>query len=356
MKILRLSTFLDFGGVETRLANISYVKDSNEWVFACMGREGKAAEVIRNNGKRVINLNVKPSIYSFFTLFKIYRLLKMERPDVVHTSGAEANFHGILAAKLAGVPRIIGEEIGTPHHSKKAQFIFSKIYSFANYVIGNSQSVLDAVHVLDRVPKKKLIKVDNPIIFKDLSDLKKSELANFSFKMLMISRLEPVKNIRGVINAVYELIRNGEKVHLTIAGDGILEYDLKLQVRNLKLEDDISFVGFITNPYPYLVNTDLYILNSFSEGFSNSLIESMYSRCPSLSTTVGAATEIIIDNENGFLIPPNDEINLYNKIKNIISIPKEKREVIGLNGYKTVMQNFSLEKHLSKLMHLYNSI
>src|SRR5690606_29137773 len=155
-------------GVETRLANISHVQDENEWVFVCLNRTGKAAETINRNQKKLINLNVPPSIYSLKTFYTVYQTLKKEKPDVIHTSGAEANFHGILAAKLAGIPKIIGEEIGTPNHSKKAQFIFSIIYRFADFVIGNSQAVLDAVQKLDKVPKRKLKKIDNPIIFKDL--------------------------------------------------------------------------------------------------------------------------------------------------------------------------------------------
>lgn len=100
MKILRLSTFLDFGGVETRLANISHVQDENEWVFVCLNREGKAAQIIKNNKKRVINLNTKPSIYSFKTFWKVFNILKMEKPDVIHTSGAEANFHGNFSSTI----------------------------------------------------------------------------------------------------------------------------------------------------------------------------------------------------------------------------------------------------------------
>src|SRR5690606_14567094 len=100
MKIIRLSTFLDFGGVETRLANISHFQDENEWLFVTLNREGKAAETIKANHKKLINLNAKPSIYSFTTFLKVYKTLKKEKPDVIHTSGAEANFHGILAAKF----------------------------------------------------------------------------------------------------------------------------------------------------------------------------------------------------------------------------------------------------------------
>lgn len=353
MKIIRLSTFLDFGGVETRLANISHVQDENEWVFVCLNREGKAAQIIKNNKKRVINLNTKPSIYSFKTFWKVFNILKMEKPDVIHTSGAEANFHGILAAKLAGVSRIIGEEIGTPNHSKKAQFIFSFVYRFTDFVVGNSQAVLDVVHQLDKVPMRKLIKIDNPILFKNLNTYSRNIFSE-EFRMLMISRLEPVKNIEGVIHALNKIKKNTNfNVKLSIAGSGQSEAGLKQKVKDLGLENEVEFLGFINAPYPYLVNADLYILNSHSEGFSNSLVEAMYSKTPSLSTAVGAAPEIIEDGVNGFLTPANDEEALYQKLKSILGMSKERLSEIGLSGQEKIVQNFSLENHVKELMKIY---
>ena len=353
MKILRLSTYLDFGGVETRLATISHVQDQNEWVFICMNREGKAAKIIRENHKKLINVKVKPSIYSFRTFWSIYQTIKKEKPDVIHTSGAEANFHGILAAKLAGVSRIIGEEIGTPNHSKKAQLIFSFVYRFADFVVGNSHAVLEVVHQVDKVPKRKLVQIDNPILFKDLSAYVRNKPLD-EFQMLMISRLEPVKNIEGMINVLSQLKNKTDlNLRLIIAGSGQSESALKQQVKDLDMENQVTFLGFINDPYPYLVNADLYILNSHSEGFSNSLVEAMYSKTPSLSTAVGAAPEIIEDGISGFLTPANDEEALCEKLKAIIALPKEKLQEIGLAGHEKIVKNFSLGNHINELMKIY---
>lgn len=355
MKILRLSTFLDFGGVETRLANISHIQDENEWIFVCMNKEGKAAQAIRANNKRVINLHSKPSIYSFNTFLKIYNVIKKEKPDVVHTSGAEANFHGILVAKLAGVKTIIGEEIGTPNHGRKARFIFSNIYKLANYVIGNSDAVLKVVHEIDNVPYSKLKKIANPIIFKELPEKNRREKDQNDFRIVMISRLEPVKNIEGVFNVLSKLIKDQAQIKLTIAGSGSLEKELNQKIIELGLQNHVDFVGFITNPYPYLVNSDLYILNSFSEGFSNSLVEAMYSKTPSLSTAVGSAPEMIEDGVNGFIVAVDDEEVLYKKLKAISTMSQTEREEIALRGHQTVVENFSLEKHIASLMDIYKA-
>lgn len=354
MKILRLSTFLDYGGLETRLANISYIHDSNEWVFVCLNRAGHAADIIKNNNKKIINLHAKPSIYSLSTFLKVYKCIQKENPDVIHTSGAEANFHGILAAKLLNVPRIIGEEIGIPKHRRKARFIFSKLYALTDFVIGNSDVVLEAVHKLEKVPLEKLIKIDNPIIFKDLSAYKKQEKSNARFDIIMISRLEPVKNIEAVIRVISKLLKDQIPVHLSMAGTGSHQEKLISEVQKHNLENSISFLGHVPDPYPHLIQADLFVLNSLTEGFSNALVEAMYSKTLSLSTATGAASDIIQDKENGFLIPPNDEVALLEKLKFIISLSKETRLSMAEKGQQNIMNNFSLEKHRKELMKCYN--
>ena len=126
-------------------------------------------------------------------------------------------------------------------------------------------------------------------------------------------------------------------------------------IKEMKLQNHVHFLGFITYPYPSLLNADLYILNSHSEGFSNSLVEAMYSKTPSLSTAVGAAPEIIEDGINGFLTPANDEEALYNKLKEIINFPKEELLEIGLAGHEKIVKNFSLENHVNELMKIYTN-
>lgn len=97
----------------------------------------------------------------------------------------------------------------------------------------------------------------------------------------------------------------------------------------------------------------MYVLNSYTEGFSNSLVEAMYSKTLSLSTNVGAAPEIIVDSQNGFIVPVDDEIALLNKIKDIMAMASEKQKTIKDAAHTTVTENFSLEKHISELMKIY---
>lgn len=357
MKILRLTTLLDFGGIETKMANLSTYNDKqNDWVFVALGKGGEAEKKIRANGKRVQVLGLDYKIPSIKTIWKFYKFLKKEKPDVLHTSGAEANFFGFFSGKLAGVPKIIVEEIGIPKHSQKARPIFQYIFRNADWAVGESQEVVKHISSQFGLQPSKTTVIYNFGLFNyDLSTIK-AENKNNEFRMLMISRLEPVKNIEGMINVVKQLKNKTDlNLRLIIAGSGQSESALKKQVKELDMENQVTFLGFINDPYPYLVNADLYILNSHSEGFSNSLVEAMYSKTPSLSTSVGAAPEIIEDGINGFLTPANDEEVLFDKLKAIIALPKEKLQEIGRAGQDKIMKSFSLDNHVNELMKIYTN-
>ena len=356
MKIIRLSTFLDFGGIETKMANLSTYNDKeNEWVFVALGKGGEAEKKIRANGKQTHVLGFDYKIPSIKTIWKCYKFLKNEKPDVLHTSGAEANFFGFFAGKLAGVPKIIVEEIGIPNQSSVAKKIFRFIFNNADFAVGESKVVVDHFVSTYQLNTDKAKVVSNFGLFHyDLSKLNVQKEEHI-FNILIISRLEKVKNIEGVINVVARLCETTSKnIRLTIAGSGVLEQELRKKVEEMKLQNQVHFLGFITDPYPYLVNADLYILNSHSEGFSNSLVEAMYSKTPSLSTAVGAAPEIIEDGISGFLTPANDEEALFEKLKAIIALPKEKLREIGVAGHEKIVKSFSLENHVNALMKIYS--
>lgn len=350
MKIVRLSTFLDFGGVEKRLTNIASINDSNEWIFCALNKGGSAEKEIQKKGKQVYCLNLSYKILNIKTLYKFYKFLKKIDPDVIHTSGAEANFYGILAAKLAGVPKIIAEEIGTPNHSLKGKVLFTTLYKFAHYIVGNSKPVTKYLLENNGVSRDKIKLIYNPVVFKDLESRVKS---NDTFNIVSISRLEPVKNIEGMLKALKEVRSINSNFILTIVGDGILMNQLKEKVKDLNLSDNVNFVGYQSDPYKFLLQSDLYILNSFTEGFSNSLMEAMYSATPSISSKSGSAEMLINEGITGWITPVGDDEALRNKILHIMNLSSKSREKIGLNAKKYVIKNFSLQSHRECLLKIY---
>lgn len=353
IKIIRLTTALDFGGIEKRLINISTHNDDNQWLFCALGKGGNAETTIINNGKKVVCFDSDFKIPSFNTIYKLVQFFKLEKPNVVHTSGAEANFHGILAARIAGVPLIIGEEVGIPKQSKIAKIIFLLIYKIADYIVGNSNEVISYLKLQNRVTDSKLLKIPNPVIFPSLPKVKISE--DSLFRIISVSRLEKVKNIDSILRIVSKLKQQNWNIHYSILGEGKELNHLKNLTKDLNIEDSVTFLGFQNNPYPYLLMSDLYLLTSFTEGFSNSLAEAMYCELPCITTKVGAAEEMIKNNENGWIVNVNDDDDLFQTIESILKMEKTKRLAIGKKAKTTIIENYSLQNHIDLLMNVYLS-
>ncbi|WP_396156666.1 glycosyltransferase [Flavobacterium sp.] len=354
MKIIRLTTFLDFGGIESKMANLSSTSDDNEWIFCSIGKGGTAEKKIIENKKDVICFNYSYKIPSIITIVNLYFYFKKQKPFVLHSAGSEANFHGIIAAKLANVPVIIAEEIGIPNHSKMAKIVFNFIYKLSDFVVGESHSVVENLKInyqikqnkLKVIPNFTLFAADEKAFFTDKNDV---------FKIVSVSRLEPVKNIEGMIKVMKKLQQQKFTFKFTIVGEGSSSQALKELVKELNLENEVEFVGYQKDTEKYYLDSDVYILNSFSEGFSNSLLEAMYLKKMCITTHVGAASEIIKNDINGWIIPVNDDNELYQKIINCIKLSSEDKKNIGNNAKKTVVENYSLQNHIKKLLQLYKT-
>lgn len=354
MRIIRLTTFLDYGGIESKMINLSTYSDENEWWFCAVGKGGNAQKKIKENNKIVKCLKLAHKIPSFLTIAKLYLYFRKHKPHVVHSSGAEANFHGTIAARLAGIKIIISEEIGIPMHSRKAILIFNWVYSMSDFVVGESQTVINHLKAKYSIRKDKLKVISNFTLFLDL-EKQDYKTDNDPFTIVSISRLEPVKNIEGIIKAVHLLKQEKYKIRYIIVGDGRSKNSIQSLINDLNLHDEIKLAGYQNEPKKFLSQADLYVLNSFSEGFSNSLLEAMYCKIPSISTNVGAANEMIEEGISGWIVKPGNDIELFEKIKSVIQSEKSARAKIGSNAHNSVIQKYSLESHIKSLLTLYKS-
>lgn len=349
MKILRLTTLLDFGGQEKQYLSLTDYPHllHNQYVFAAIGHGGYVEKVLRKRGFEVHIINRNFTIKNLSNIWFVYKLIKKVKPDVVHTAAAEANFHGIIAAKLAGVKTIIGEEIGIPNHSFVAQKTFQVIYTLADKVICVSQSVKDYLVKTGEIKKKKGIVVYNPVSFPKPFPIEKKN----GFDIVYVGRLEKVKNVETLIRAFYQL--SDKSITLIIVGDGRERHKLENLVKELQLENQIIFKGFQSNPSQFLSEADLFVLPSFSEGFGIAAVEAMLLKIPVLATQVGGIPEFIRHNDNGWLFNPNSIEDLVEKLKHILKYTNGQRLRIGEQGYLDVKSIFTIENYIKCIETVY---
>lgn len=351
--VIRLSTFLDYGGIETKMANLSRISSPDfEFIFVAIGRGGACEEKIRKNGREVICLNAGYRIPSFRTVTKLARLFHRFKPDVVHCSGAEAIFHGVLAAKVANTRVVISEEIGLSNRSFISRVIFSFLFRLSNFVLGESCEVCDHINSQYWVSETKLRVVPN---FIDRGEHKSLSVrsTNERLRVLSVCRLESIKNISGVLTALSKLKEKGYSFEYLIIGDGAEFSELKTLTSALGLNENVEFLGFLADPDPYYQSADLFLSNSDSEGFSNSLLEAMYFNLPVITTEVGGASQLITDGVNGWLIRPREQGELIEKLKDVFNMSRPDRLAVGERGGEIVRSKYSGAAHLDGLLNIY---
>ncbi|SCX94333.1 Glycosyltransferase involved in cell wall bisynthesis [Nonlabens sp. Hel1_33_55] len=352
MKIIRLTTLLDFGGQERKY--ISFTEDQtmlhHKYIFAAIGRGGNAEKIIRGRGFEVRVFNLSPSIKSLSNIKYLYKWIKSEQPDIVHTAAAEANFHGIIAARLAGVPVIIGEEIGIPTHSKIAIKAFETIYRFAQAVICVSRAVKEHLVNIGEIPATKGIVLYNPVSKPRTFSKTNSD----KFRIVFVGRLEHVKNVKTLIKA-FAAMQHKDKCTLTIVGNGAQRSEIEALINELQLTN-VVMQGFQDTPEKFVSQANLFVLPSFSEGFGIAVVEAMMQGIPCLCSQVGGIPEFITNDDNGWLFDPNNVGQLTQQMDKIQAMDKDRLEEVGLKGLAFAKANFTSKIYIKKLESIYEEL
>jgi glycosyltransferase involved in cell wall biosynthesis len=350
MKIIRLTTLLDFGGQERQYISFAEADSEslkNEYIFAAIGHGGFAEQIIREKGFEVIIFNNNPKISNLKNIWVLYKWFKKTKPDVIHTAAAEANFHGVIAAKLAGIKTIIGEEIGFPKHSSAAKLIFRIIYKFTYKVVCVSNAVKNFLVTTKEISPSKGIVIYNPVS----PAIATAKQLSSNFTIVSVGRFEKVKNQTLLIQA-FSKIENTE-TRLILVGEGSERKNLEELIKTLNLQDRVTLVGFVKNPEKYIAKSHLFVLPSLSEGFGIAVVEAMQQETACLCSNVGGISEYITHNKTGWLFNPNDETELVEQLNKVIATPYIEIQKIAKQAKMSVENSFTIQKYVENLENLY---
>lgn len=186
----------------------------------------------------------------------------------------------------------------------------------------------------------------------------------FSFIIMMASRLEKEKNISLAIEVMKNLIRLYPKMGMVILGEGREKKKLERLVTKYNLDKNIIFEGWQNDLVSYYKTSNVFISTSFYEGYGLTIVEALVCGCPVISSDVGISSEIISEGESGFVCPINDKNCFMRKIQDIMEVPglKERLSIYSksladeklsvnkeeyLSRYKQVMESYSRKKNNS---------
>ena len=201
------------------------------------------------------------------------------------------------------------------------------------------------------MPASKAVRIYNPVELA-IPSTRQSDSTRV-FRLGFVGRLEPVKNPLALIDAVSALRELGVPAELWIVGDGSQRADIERRIQELELAGHVRCWGYSDTPLELVLQCDLYVQPSLSEGFGIALVEAMSCGVPVLATSVGGAPEIIQQGKTGWLIDHSDAESLTEKIRAIWR-QRDLLPLVGDAGRTAVQGRFDPAVYVRRLEALYD--
>ena len=301
------------------------------------------------------------------TLWKLYRLLRQLKPDVVATHTAKAGFVGRVAAWLAGAPVIVHTYHGHVFHgyfSPAKTRLFLLLERFAARL---SDAIIaltpgqrdDLVNVYHIAPASKFIVMGYGL---DLSAFAAAQRHSGTFRrawgvagdaplITIVGRLAPVKNHALFLRAAVKLREILPAARFAIVGDGELRTELEAQVDALGLRDAVFFTGWQKDVTPVYADSDVLVISSVNEGTPFTVIEAMAAGCPVVSTAVGGVPDFLNYGELGKLVPSGDADALAGALVETVQQPPDAEALRAL-----IVERYGIDRLVRDLDALYRGL
>jgi len=296
------------------------------------------------------------------TIFMLYKIIKREKPDIVHSHTAKAGFLTAVSAHMVRVPVICHTYHGLPfykHQRKILYFIYFLLEKiacqFRDHVF--TQNNHDMKQCFKLMGSEERVSFEgNGVDIDFVTESARKQLPRASkhfackgFTIALLSRLEPVKRVGDFFRVVDNLRNVNVNVSCVVAGTGILENDLRNKIRQMGLDDRINMIGFCDCPHGLIAASDLVVLCSEKEGIPRSLMEAMALGKPVVATDVLGTQELIVNGETGFLVPLGNIEAMTEKVMYLVNDIKL-RTKMGACGLERVQRHFN-ENQIVEFLH-----
>ncbi len=333
-------------------------------------------------GVRIVDLSMTRSISPFkdiISIWKMFCLFRKEKPDIVHSHTPKAGLVSMIAAKLSGVPIRLHTVAGLPLETSRGlrrrvllaieKLVYSlstvtypNSFGIKRFIINNGLASKDKIKVIGHGSSNGI----NLDLFKKSTKLEKAAIllrkdlaiAPHERVFIFAGRLVIDKGIEPLIEAWKGLVSTHKNIKLVFIGSFEKKSSL-LSNKTLKYidsSDSVIYAGYKKDVIPYFCMADYFVFPSFREGLPNVLLQAGALELPIIATNINGNTDIVENNMNGLLVPPNDisalrwamEQFLNNRsLVKMIQIESRKR-IVG-KYCRTVIQNELLEEYRNLL-------
>ena len=313
--------------------------------------------------------------------YKIKKIIREFKPDIVHTHASKAGTIGRLAASACNVKLIVHTFHGHVFHSYFNKTISSVIIAIERFLAKKTNAIIAISHLQKKelvetykiAPFNKVVTI--PLGFNlekyGVNQDKKRVIFRTKYGFTadeiiigIIGRIVPVKNHNMFVEIAAKVKRySGKNVKFAIIGDG----DSLPLIEKKAIQLGLTYSYFVTHPKKsadivvtsweteidqVLAGLDIVVLTSFNEGTPVSLIEAMAAKRPVVSTNVGGVEDIITHGENGYLTSINDVDAFANYVVKLVN-DEVLRFKMGNIGFESVINKYSRQRLVCDVKKLY---
>lgn len=374
--VIHFITRLIVGGAQENTLHTATLLDPTRYSVqvisgAQTGSEGSLIEEARQQG---IYLRIHPELVrqisplkDLLALIKLYRLLRREPCQVLHTHSSKAGILGRLAGHLAGTPVIIHTVHGWSFHDymspwlRKTYILLERwMAHYTQALVTVSQKDIDkGLHAGIGYPEQyHLIRSAIPIEQFDASLFDRNKVRQAlgipeqAVIIGFVGRFSPQKNPLDWVRIAERIGQHDNDVFFLMVGDGPLRDQVEAQLLQAGIRDRTVLTGLRRDIPALLASMDIFIHTSLWEGLPRAIAQAMCMGLPVLAYSADGVQEIIQNGENGYIFQPGDVDKLIEVCEHLIQHP-ELRKALGQRGHEHVIHEFDLQKMIVQISALY---
>jgi len=284
-------------------------------------------------------------------LAELTRLVRRHAPEIVHTHLVHADFLGMTAARLARV-----RVRASTKHGFNA-FRDGRGFAAADRTV----SRLAHLHIAISAGLARYLAEREGL------DEARFEIVHYGIvpgptpaplpdgpRLAVVGRLIPIKGHATLLEAVAAARERVPELTLEIAGEGVLEPELRATTTRLGLDDAVSFLGRVAPATPVLERAAIVVVPSLGEGFGMVALEAMERGRPVIASAIGGLPEIVADGRTGLLVPPDDPAALADAIVELAT-DRARAAALGAAGRARALEEFSQERCTDRIEELYRA-
>lgn len=337
-KILIMIPDLGGGGAEKVLVTLLNSLDYRKYdiTLLCMFDGGA--------NKKYLNKNINYSHYWKRSFRGNIHLLKIWRPHQLYKKMINKKYDIIISYMQGPTTRIVSgcpypetKLINWVHNEVKDSDQFRSSYRSLEEMIDTYNKYDKMVFVSETAKTSfqnmyTMIETPMEVKYNSVDNIKISELSmeninetkysNQKINLVSVGRFTQQKGYIRLINIINDAVKDGyTNLHLYLLGEGELEKKYKELIKNYRLEEYITLLGYQDNPHKYVKNADLFICSSYHEGFSTVVTESLIVGTPVITTLCSGMEELLGKNNEYGIITENSEEALFTGLKRLLDNP-----------------------------------